>query len=288
MKHIPFTKMHGLGNSYIYIDAKQCPLPDSLLPHLAQSIANPNTGIGSDGLIIMQPSEIATVRMRIFNKDGSEGKNCGNGVRCIAKYVYDNGWTSIPTLTVQTASRVVEARIEEHSGRNARVSVNMGEPLLARSAIPMLGPKAKQVVAEPFDILGRRLLLTAVSMGNPHAVFFESDPTMHLKLGSAIELDDRFPEGTNVEFVEMVDPDHMICRVWERGSGPTQACGTGACASVVAAVLNGFCSQDQGVTVHLPGGDLIIKWATNGVVWMTGDATDVATGIYTHHLEKGK
>lgn len=280
MISLPITKMHGLGNSYIYVNRQECPILEEELPSLARFVANSHTGIGSDGLILIEPSRSATVKMRIFNKDGSEAKNCGNGLRCVAKFAYEQGFTSSPTLTIETLSGIVEASITHHSNLDAAVSINMGKPILNRSQIPMVGSPIDSVVAEPFQIRDQLLKVTAVSMGNPHAVFFISDHApLHLQLGPLIEKDARFPEGVNVEFVRLHSSKELHCSVWERGSGATQACGTGACATVVAAVLNGYISKGSETTVHLEGGDLFITWRESGEVLMRGPAITVFTGM---------
>lgn len=279
-KKITFTKMHGLGNSYIYIDGRRNAIPAAKLSEMAIAVADPNKGIGSDGLIFMEPSKKATVKMRIFNKDGSEGKNCGNGIRCVAKYAYENGYTDSKKMSVETLSGVVETEILQYGENESQVAVNMGKPILERHLIPMIGKKEEKVVAEKFEVNGHNLILTAVSMGNPHAIFFtdelKSDP--HISLGPSIENDKRFPERINVEFVKVNSATSLQCKVWERGSGVTQACGTGACAVAVAAVLNGFSKQDTPITIHLQGGDLVVTWSKKGNILMQGPATTVATG----------
>lgn len=279
---LPFTKMHGLGNNYIYIDFFTEQVEESKLSGLAKRVANVNTGIGSDGLIIIHPSKKADVGMRIFNKDGSEGQSCGNGLRCTAKYVYEQGIVSKKQFKIETKANIVEAEVNVTEGNVDLVTINMGEPLLNRQDIPMQGEIDQQVISEPFIINGEELILTAVSMGNPHAVFFvENIDNAHVeKLGPLIEKDPRFPQGVNVEFIEVISPTEVNFSVWERGSGITQACGTGACASVVAGVLNNYLTRDKEITVHLPGGDLLIKWDKDGNVWMTGGAEIIASGVY--------
>lgn len=281
MSQIAFTKMHGLGNCYVYIDGWKHQLSDHQLISLAQSVSNISTGIGSDGLILMGPSAKATVRMRIFNKDGSEGKNCGNGLRCVAKYAFEQKWTDSSTLTIETGGGIVKATISHYTPHEASVGVDMGPPILERGSIPMLGTPKATVVNEPFKIAGHTLALTAVSMGNPHAVFFVPNisQSLHDSLGPIIEKDARFPEKVNVEFISMESPRSIQFRVWERGSGITQACGTGACAAVVAAILNGYSKRDEEIVVHLQGGDLSIRWASNNHIYMTGPATTIATGF---------
>ncbi|MDC3417838.1 diaminopimelate epimerase [Aquibacillus salsiterrae] len=274
--------MHGLGNSYIYIDLFSFHLEESKLAPLAIDVANVNTGIGSDGLILIHPSEKADVGMRIFNKDGSEGKNCGNGLRCVAKYAYEQGIVTTKTFTIETKGGNVTAEVHLIGECVDEVTVDMGEPQLRREQIPMLGNPNERVIAEPFPIEEQSIEVTAVSMGNPHAIFFV--PTIEQaplsKLGPVITSDQRFPEGVNVEFVEVVNKQEMHFRVWERGSGITQACGTGACAAVVAAILNGLAEKEKEVCVHLSGGDLFIKWSKDSHVWMRGKAETTATGVF--------
>lgn len=283
---IPFTKMHGLGNNYIYVNLFQIDLPDERLPELARIVSDIHTGIGSDGLILIQPSDVADVGMRIFNKDGSEAMSCGNGLRCVAKYAFEHHLVNKQQFRIETRANIVEAEVLAESGNAGDVTVNMGEPVLKRSLIPMTGDHVSQVVAEPFRVGNTTLELTAVSMGNPHAVFFVDDITKAplYELGPIIEKDSRFPDGVNVEFIEVASPNELNFRVWERGSGVTQACGTGACAAVVAAVLNGKAERGETVTVHLQGGDLNIKWANDGHVLMTGGAEVIADGEFYNDM----
>jgi diaminopimelate epimerase len=279
---IPFIKMHGLGNNYVYIDMFAFPLEEAILSDLAKKASNVYTGIGSDGLILIHPSKVADVGMRIFNKDGSEGKNCGNGLRCTAKYAYEAGLVKNQTFQIETKSGIVDVEVMVNNGKVYEITINMGKPRLSRSQVPMSGEEQDSVVNEPFLIRDQVLYVTAVSMGNPHAVFFvdniEDAPLYDL--GELIEKDPRFPEGVNVEFVEVVNDQELNFRVWERGSGVTMACGTGACAAVVAATLNQFVSENQTIVVHLDGGDLMITWDEEGMVWMTGGAEVIATGIF--------
>ncbi|SFA91336.1 diaminopimelate epimerase [Lentibacillus halodurans] len=279
---VPFTKMHGLGNNYIYIDLFQVELKEEGIPDLARKVSDIHTGIGSDGLILIHPSEVADVGMRIFNKDGSEAKSCGNGLRCVAKYAFEHDIVNQNRFKIETRANIVEAKVLADSGAVREITVNMGEPVLKRSLIPMTGNDTPEVVAERFDAADSVLELTAVSMGNPHAVFFveDIDKAPLYELGPVIESDARFPDGVNVEFIEVVSPKELNFRVWERGSGVTQACGTGACAAVVAAVLNGKVARGNAFTVHLAGGDLRIEWSKDGNVWMTGGAEVIAAGEF--------
>lgn len=282
---IPFTKMHGLGNSYIYIDLFQHKLEEAMLPALAQSVSNMNTGIGSDGIILIHPSERAALGMRIFNKDGSEGQSCGNGLRCAAKYAYEHGIVDVTQFQIETKANIVEAEVQIQNDNVQLVTINMGKPQLNRADIPMIGSETEKVVAEQFKIMDQQLKVTAVSMGNPHAVFVVDniDDAPLVELGPSIEKDKRFPQGINVEFIEVLTPTEINFCVWERGSGITQACGTGACAAVVAAALNDLVNRNEQITVHLPGGDLFIKWDDQGYVWMTGGAEVIATGDYYYN-----
>lgn len=280
--NIPFTKMHGIGNNYIYLDLFAYEFEESIFTQLAIDISDANTGIGSDGLILIHPSKVADVGMRIFNRDGSEGQSCGNGLRCVAKYVYEYKLVSSKVFRIETKAAIVSAEV--YGGRECvdKVTIDMGSPLLNRSQIPMLGNDDAEVIAEDFLINDHLLQVTALFLGNPNAVFFvdtiEKAP-LH-KLGSVITEDFRFPNRTNVEFVEIVSDKEINFRVWERGSGVTEACGTGACAAVVASVLNGHVQRNEEICVHLSGGDLTIKWAEDGHVWMTGPAEIIAQGVF--------
>jgi diaminopimelate epimerase len=279
---IPFTKMHGLGNNYIYLDLFKVDLSEEILSDVARKVSNVNTGVGSDGLILIHPSSIAPVGMRIFNKDGSEGKSCGNGLRCTAKYAYENGLVNEKKFQIETKAGIVDAVVEVSNGIVKNITINMGQPRLKRSIIPMVGEEQQQVVNETFMVDDKELKITAVSMGNPHAVFFVDhiqDAPLY-ELGELIEKDARFPDGVNVEFVEVVNDTELNFRVWERGSGVTQACGTGACAAVVAASLNNFIPKNKTITVHLQGGDLDIKWDEDGYIWMSGGADVIARGEF--------
>ncbi|GCD81338.1 diaminopimelate epimerase [Parageobacillus thermoglucosidasius] len=282
MNQFSFTKMHGLGNSYIYVNMFEETIPESLLSLLAVKVSNVNTGIGADGMILICPSKVAPVKMRIFNSDGSEGKNCGNGLRCVAKYVYEHGIVNDRSFFIETLSGLVKAEVEVENGAVTNVTIDMGKPRLKRSEIPMVGPEAERVVAEPFEVDGQLYEITAVSMGNPHVIFYVDDINQAAvtSLGPIVEKDERFPEGVNVEFVEVVNDHELHFRVWERGSGVTQACGTGACAAVVASVLNGKTARNKETIVHLAGGDLTITWTDEGNVRMTGPAETICTGVY--------
>ncbi|WP_035661288.1 diaminopimelate epimerase [Halalkalibacter akibai] len=274
--------MHGLGNSYIYVDMFKQTIDEEKLAPLAIEVADKNKGIGSDGMILICPSEKAPVKMRVFNNDGSEAKNCGNGLRCVAKFAYEHQYVQEKTFKIETLGGLVEATVFVENDQVHTVSVDMGFPILARERIPMLGKAQDQVVAEPFEIDNEVFEVTAVSMGNPHAVMFVDDINQAPveEIGPKMEKDKRFPEWVNVEFVEVVSKNELHFRVWERGSGITQACGTGACAAVVAAILNGYCQKNEEVVVHLLGGDLTITWLESGTVLMEGAAEIICEGVF--------
>lgn len=284
---VPFTKMHGLGNNYVYIDLFDFDIDEKLYPDLAIHMSDIYTGIGSDGMILIHPTTDADVGMRIFNKDGSEGKSCGNGLRCTAKYAYENGIVQNKKFHIQTKANIVEAEVSVDNNKVNQVTIDMGEPILARSEIPMMGNNDSKVVNEPFVVAGETQYVTTVSMGNPHAVFFVDDiaEAPLETLGPTIEKDLRFPESVNVEFIEVVSPTEINFRVWERGSGITQACGTGACAAVVAATLNEKVTKSHPIVVHLAGGDLNIEWKEDNHVWMTGPAEVIASGLFYYKDE---
>lgn len=277
-----FTKMHGLGNDYVYVNCFDEPLTNVDLPELSRRVSDRHFGIGGDGLILIMPSEIADFRMRVFNNDGSEAKNCGNGLRCVSKYVYDHGLTDKHQFTVETLGGIVSPVVEAGAdGKVKLITIDMGEPRLTRGEIPMSGEAHEQVIEYPLTIEGRTYVMTAVSMGNPHAILFvdKIDEDEVVTFGPKIEWSDLFPERTNVEFIQILNRREILFRVWERGSGVTLACGTGACAAAVAAILGN--KTERTVTVHLLGGDLQIEWREgNNRVYMTGPATEVFSGVY--------
>lgn len=285
MNQFTFTKMHALGNNYIYVNMFEEKMEESRLAEIAVKVSNVYTGIGSDGMILICPSDKAAVKMRIFNSDGSEGKNCGNGLRCVAKYAYENKLTEEREFSIETLSGLVYAKLEGEGSVISKVTIDMGEPLLTRSEIPMQGNPEEKAVNTPFEFGGKQYMGTAVSMGNPHLVFYVDDieTAPVLTLGPVVEKDPLFPESVNVEFVEVVSENELHFRVWERGSGVTMACGTGACAAVVSSVLNGFTKRGEDTTVHLAGGDLLINWSEEGNVFMTGPAEVICTGVYYYN-----
>ncbi|MFC0270934.1 diaminopimelate epimerase [Metabacillus herbersteinensis] len=282
MKSFQFTKMHGLGNNYIYVNMFEEVLEEKELSEIAVEVSNIHTGIGSDGLILICPSEVAPVKMRIFNNDGSEGKNCGNGLRCVAKYAYEHKLVNGTDFQIETLSGLVKATVQVENNLVKSATINMGDPRLTKAEIPMHGVETEKCISETMIFNGLPYEVTAVSMGNPHLIFYvdniEAAPV--LTLGPIVEKDRRFPEGVNVEFVEIVSKTELHFRVWERGSGVTQACGTGACAAVVASVLNGQTTGGEETVVHLAGGDLYINWTPTGSVLMTGPAEVICEGNY--------
>lgn len=282
MTSFQFTKMHGLGNNYIYVNQMKEQLPEEQLSEMAIRVSSVYTGIGSDGMILICPSDVAPVKMRIFNNDGSEGKNCGNGLRCVAKYVYEHQIVTDTTFQIETLSGIVEATVHVQDGHVHLVTVDMGKPRFEKEAIPMLGEPVSTTINEPLDFGTATLNGTAVSMGNPHIVFYLEDIEKAPldSLGPIIEKHETFPEGVNVEFVEIVSETELHFRVWERGSGITQACGTGACAAAVSTIVNGHAKKETDMTVHLAGGDLIIRWKDNDHVLMTGPAETICDGTF--------
>ena len=269
-----FQKMHGLGNDFILMDTID-PLKYNL-EKLAIDLCNRHEGLGADGIILILPSEIADVKMRIINSDGSEANMCGNGIRCFAKYVYDNQINAAKSFTIETGAGVMVPKLIVEEGRVVSVKVNMGSPDLNRSAIPMTGT-AGSVINEPMVVSGKEYLITSMLMGVPHTMVFVDhlNDTDIVGIGREIEKNPVFPKGTNVNFVEVLSDTEIKVRTWERGAGSTLACGTGSCASAVASFLNG--KTGKKVIVHLTLGDLLIEW-TDGLVYMTGTANHVFTG----------
>jgi diaminopimelate epimerase len=274
-----FVKMHGAGNDYVYIDGFKESVSDPAA--LAIAVSNRNFGIGSDGLILILPSTLADIKMRMFNSDGSEAEMCGNGVRCVAKYAYDHGLVTKEVVSVETGAGILTLQLYPNAaGRIARVRVNMGLPRLTRGEIPLTGEATAQVVNLPLTILDRTFAITCVSMGNPHCVIFVEDVENFPveKYGPLIEHHSLFPRRTNVEFVEVRSRDEVRQRTWERGAGETLACGTGAAAVVVAGVLTG--RTERVIKNILSGGELELEWSEAGPVFMTGPAVEVFSGEY--------
>lgn len=271
-----FTKMQGLGNDYVYVNCFQEKIENP--SELAKFVSNRNFGVGADGLILIKPTPLADCEMEMYNADGSQGAMCGNGIRCVAKYVYDYGLVKKEVLTVATRSGIKTLHLTVENGKVARVKVNMGSPVLDPDKIP-IAAEEKRVLQMPFEVEGKIWKITGVSMGNPHAVTFVEDVRgLDLeKIGPGFEHHVAFPDRVNTEFVRVIDRHTAEMRVWERGSGETLACGTGACAVAVACILNGY-TEDR-VTVKLLGGDLDIYWdREENLVYMTGPAVTVFDG----------
>ncbi|MGM9648584.1 MAG: diaminopimelate epimerase [Butyricicoccaceae bacterium] len=271
-----FTKMHGCGNDYIYFNCFEQSIDNP--EELSVRLSDRHFGIGGDGIILICPSDVADARMRMFNADGSEGKMCGNGTRCIGKFMYDNGMVSKPEMTLETLSGIKLLKFQIEDGKVANVTVDMGAAILNPAEIPTRF-EGEQAVSVPLEANGETHSVTCVSMGNPHCVLFldEVDSLDLEKIGPAFENHPMFPERTNTEFVRVIDDHTLQMRVWERGSGETWACGTGACAVAVAAVLNGICKKNEDILIHLRGGDLTIRY-TDEAVFLTGSATKVFEG----------
>ena len=280
---IDFIKMHGLGNDFILIDCINKSLGDSsFLSYLAKKLCDRNFGIGADGLILILPSSKADLRMRIINSDGTEAQMCGNGIRCFAKYAYENKLISKNIFAVETLAGIITPKLIFQDKEISGIKVDMGTPKLKRREIPMEGEDTSTVVDEVLKINTEQTFkITCVSMGNPHCIIFVNDvQSIPIdEIGPKIENHPLFPEKTNVEFIQVLNRKEINFRVWERGVGETLACGTGACAALVAAVLNK--KTDRKATIHLPGGDLDIHWADNEHIYMTGPAELVFKGEMT-------
>lgn len=280
---ISFTKMHGIGNDYIYIDCTG-KTPDRL-PELSIEMSNRHTGVGGDGIILILPSICADFRMRIFNADGSEARMCGNGSRCVGKYVYDHKLTDKTQITLETLSGVkyLSLHVNPENNKVENVTVDMGKPSLLCSEIGV-NSQAESLINHKVELSQGEVELTAVSMGNPHAVVFGPDPDKIdvERIGRELELHPMWTDRANIEFIQVIDSHTLKMRVWERGSGETMACGTGACAAAVAAITTGRCQAP--VTVNLRGGDLLIDISDDGNVMMTGPATEVFSADYYPQL----
>ncbi len=275
---IPFTKLHGIGNDYIYINAIKHSVKNP--KKLAIAMSNRNFGVGSDGLILILPSDKADFTMRMFNADGSEAEMCGNGIRGFAKYVYDHNLTKKTTIAIETLAGIKQVRCTLKNGKVHTVTVDMGEPILLRDKIPMIGNPGT-VIEEDLHVDGVKFSITAVSMGNPHVVIYVEDVKNFPveKYGPMIENHELFPKRTNVEFVQIVTGKEVIQRTWERGSGETLACGTGASAVTVAGVLTE--KTDRRLKVHLKGGNLAIEWNNkDNHVYLAGPAEEVFEGVW--------
>lgn len=287
---IKFTKMQGLGNDYVYIDCTKHDIQNA--SNLAKIISNRHFGVGSDGLILIKNSKNADFKMQMFNSDGTEAEMCGNGIRCVGKYVFDKGLTDKTTLKIETLAGIKVLNLNVEKGKVKTIKVDMGEPILEYSLIPAKDVKeykSKEKIKFPkvnLDIEGNLKELTCVSMGNPHGIDFVNnvEKLNVKKYGAIIENDNHFPNKVNVEFVEILDKNNIKMRVWERGTGETLACGTGACASVVASFLNGYTQRN--VNVKLLGGSLNIEWnKEDNHVYMTGEAREVFEGMFEYGKE---
>lgn len=273
-----FTKMHGIGNDYVYVNCFKENVKDPAA--VARFVSDRHFGIGSDGLILIKPSEIADCEMDMYNLDGSQGAMCGNGIRCVAKYAYDYGIVDKTSISVATKSGIKYLNLTVKDGKVSTVKVNMGSPILNAKEVPFVSEK-EEVINEPIEVNGETYHITAVSMGNPHGIVFmdEVDNLEIEKIGPHFENHVCFPDRVNTEFVKVIDNHTVQMRVWERGSGETLACGTGACAVAVASILNGHVDGEVPVTVKLLGGDLEIYWdRKENLVYMTGPATTVFDG----------
>jgi diaminopimelate epimerase len=275
-ENMKFTKMHGLGNDYIYINCLDNTIENP--SEVASFVSNRHFGIGSDGLVLILPSEIADFRMRMFNSDGSEAEMCGNAIRCVGKFVYDKGLTDKSVLKIETLAGIKVLDMEIENNLVSLVKVDMGEPIINPTDIPVISQK-ELFVSEPVEVAGETYKVTCVSMGNPHAITYVDDVTNFPleKVGPKMETHPLFPRKINAEFVQVIDRNTLKMRVWERGAGETMACGTGACAVLVASVLNDL--SNRKATIKLLGGDLLIEWSEgNNHVYMTGPAVKVFEG----------
>ena len=272
-----FTKMQGIGNDYVYVNCFEETVADP--ERVSEIISDRHFGIGADGLVLIMPSDKADFRMRMFNADGSEGNMCGNATRCIGKFVYDNHLTDKTSITLETRSGIKKLTLYPENGKVKTVLVDMGKAVLKPADIPM-NVSGDTFINKPITVDGKEVFITAVSMGNPHAVTYVDDvDSLELeKIGPSFENHPLFPERVNTEFIKILDESTMQMRVWERGSGETWACGTGACAATAASVLNGYFPHDKEITVKLRGGDLFITYKSDGTVLMRGPAEAVFTG----------
>ena len=272
-----FTKMQGIGNDYVYVNGFTEKIADK--PAFVKAVSDRHFGVGSDGLILIKPSKTADFEMEMYNADGSRGEMCGNGIRCVGKYVYDKGLTDKKSLSIETLGGVKNLDLTVQDGKVSMVCVDMGSPEFTAKKIPVISDM-EEMIRQPLSVEGKEYEVTCVSTGNPHCVVFlqEDVKTLDLKeIGPAFERHRRFPERVNTEFINVLDRKTLRMRVWERGSGETLACGTGACAAAVAAVVNGL--ADEEVTVHLLGGDLKIRWdRQKNLIFMTGPAVVVFDG----------
>lgn len=277
-----FTKMHGCGNDYIYVDGAKEKIPQDKKSEVVRKLSDRHFGIGGDGVIFINPSDEADFEMEMYNMDGSRAEMCGNGIRCVAKFVYDKGLTDQTSISIISCGKIKYLDLFIEEGKVSTVKVNMGSPILKASDIPVISDSKDEIIAEPIEVGDKIYEMTCVSMGNPHAVIFMDEvSSLPLeKIGPLFENHVRFPNRTNTEFVKVLDEETVEMRVWERGTGETLACGTGACATVVACILNGLTKEK--VTVKLLGGNLQIQWDRDAnLVYMTGPAATVFEGECT-------
>lgn len=275
---IRFTKMQGCGNDYVYINGFTEKISADMKPEFVKKVSDRHFGIGSDGVIFINPSEIADFEMEMWNADGTRAQMCGNGIRCVAKYVYDRHMTRNSEITIASFDKVKIIKVTPKDGEAFSMRVDMGEPILEAKQIPVISSN-DTVVDEEIEAGGKTYKMTCVSMGNPHAIVFENPDYLDIThIGPLFENHERFPERTNTEFVKVIDRENVKMRVWERGTGETLACGTGCCATAVACVLNGL--TERHLTVHVLGGDIEVEWdeATNHI-FMTGPAEKVFDGV---------
>lgn len=273
-----FTKWHGLGNDFVLVNGLEERIDD--YASLAKIVCDRHFGVGADGLVFALPSAIADFQMRIFNSDGSEAEMCGNVTRCFARFVFESGLTDKTELSLETLAGIIKPRLIFSEGKVDSVCVDMGEPRLKRAEIPMTGEAEAQAINVPIEVCGDTFTATCVSMGNPHCVIFVDDlEKIDLpRIGRAIEIHEMFPRKTNVEFAQMIDPQTIRMRVWERGAGITLACGTGSCATLVAAALTG--RSKRSAVLQLDGGELLIEWREDNRVYKTGPAVEVFRGEF--------
>lgn len=273
-----FSKWHGLGNDFVIVNGFTEKIEN--YPQMAVQVCDRHTGVGADGLVVVLPSTVADFEMRIFNSDGSEAEMCGNVTRCMARYVYENGLTDKTKITLETKAGIIKPELIFIDGILSTIRVDMGEPRLKRSEIPMSGEENDKVVSEVLTVQGVEHFITCVSMGNPHCIIFVNDlaETDLALIGPMVEKHPIFPRKTNVEFVQVLNKQKVRMRVWERGAGITMACGTGACATLVAGVLTG--KIDRQAVVELDGGELVIEWGLDNHVYMSGPAVEVFRGEY--------
>jgi len=274
---IPFVKMHGLGNDYLFIEGAKHPVEDP--PELSRRMSHRHLGVGSDGIILVLPGDDADFRMRMFNADGSEAEACGNGIRCFAKYVYERGMTDKTEFVIETLAGPNRVALSVDRGQVATVRSNMGRPKFERSEIPMVGPEGR-VIEEDLELADRTVRITCANIGNPHAVIFVDDAAAVPlpEIGPQVENHAKFPQRTNVEFVTVRDRENIVMRIWERGSGVTMASGSGSCGAALASMITD--RADRKVNVHLVYGALAIEWAVDDWVYQEGPAAEVFSGVW--------